>query len=300
MEELRGRIIIIPSNTPSNTSAKNTSNFKINLEKPLEINSDLWEIALLEINYPHSWGDEIPASECIYQTGSLSDYAWRLSSYKDYKDVDSHKQEDLYKIKWNSCSGPSEKTYYESIQNLIDALNLWKPKNFKGKFVLVTKGSNKNNPPRVQIYLKKYDVIFMKEFLSQILGFQSNILYDTDGVLMNEDFIITATNLPDPRISIYNMFVYCNLVEESFVGNNMVKLLRTVPLNPKEHGEYVTRVFHPLRYLRLSSSFFQNIEIFLTDDIGNPIRFKWGKVIVHLHLRPRKYSSISNGETKNY
>lgn len=85
-----------------------------------------------------------------------------------------------------------------------------------------------------------------------------------------------------------NIYVYSDLVSETFVGNQYVPLLRTVPVNKENQDKYVTVSFQALRYLPLSRNFIEQIEIKLADEYGQNIRFEWGKVAITLHLRQRK------------
>jgi len=281
MEEQTSRFIIIPSNTPTvdRNKPNKTSHFKIQLEKPLEIDVNKWEIALLEINYPHSWGEVINAKDCIYYIGTTkTTYDYRKENFSEYRMM-------LDKTTWIDCNKITIDKYY-SIKDMIRFLNEAKPNVFKGEFSLGIKDG------KVHLYLNEYEVIKMNQHLSDLLGFEWTKYSYLDGTRMHEGqdnyddyYMIVAERKPDKRAGMYNMFIYCNLVNEMLVGNKMVKLLRTVAVDPKLAGEYVTQVFHPLRYMKLSSSFFQEIEILITDDLGELVKFLWGKCIIHLHLR---------------
>ena len=65
----------------------------------------------------------------------------------------------------------------------------------------------------------------------------------------------------------------------------LVKLLRTVPVNPEENGKYNSQTFQNLRYLPFSGSLFEHVEIMIADDVGDQIRFEWGNVIGMLHVQ---------------
>lgn len=294
--EESSRFIIIPSNTPSNTSStpNKTSHFKVQLEKPLEIDAEQWEVALLEINYPYSWGEVINSKDCIYRIGTLENNERIREHWENYKYLDKWEKYKYFDSQfwgftgWNACNKVIVNVYY-SIKEMLAFLNDARPNGFKGDFSI---GSEE----LVLLRLKTNDIIEMKSYLAELLGFDRTVYSYLDGDQVgegNDTYMVTAERKPDKRAGMYNMFIYCNLVNEMLVGNRMVKLLRTLAVNPNQAGEYVTQVFHPLRYMKLSSSFFQEIEILITDDLGEPVKFLWGKCIVHLHLRRKKSTKIT-------
>ncbi len=268
-----GRFLVLPSNTPSIIEGQNkTSHFVIQLEKPWEFGNEAWEVSLLEINYPHSWEEDVPRSKCSYRLGLESIVGG------------AH-------IQWGPCSEALSKRENiskepsDGLRSLLKRLNDNRPERpVVGQFN-IKKG-------KTIIQLRSSSHIKMSRILAETLGFQKKEYSYADGTRNEGEHIytITAEHRPDLKANMYNIFVYCNLVKESLVGDRMVKLLRTVPVDPhQDRGKYITRTFNPLRYIELSSSFFQNIEILLTDDLGDPVRFEWGKVIIHLHLRKRKH-----------
>lgn len=104
-----------------------------------------------------------------------------------------------------------------------------------------------------------------------------------------EDFVrIVAETVGDITISNYNIFVYSNLVRETLVGDQEVRLLRTVPLDESNNSKTVCNSFTKLRYHPITASVFEHVDIQLTDDTGQQLKFKRGKVIVTLHIRYRK------------
>ena len=111
------------------------------------------------------------------------------------------------------------------------------------------------------VELRKKETIHFHEHLAQLLGFDywricgryscditcydlvsSNV--DNANDLMDDTlYDIRAKQKPDFRITGYNLFLFCNLVTETFVGDRLVKLLRTVSVNPEENGKYISRTF---------------------------------------------------------
>lgn len=101
-------------------------------------------------------------------------------------------------------------------------------------------------------------------------------------------YSVTAVRGPDMRLTCYNIFIYSNLVRETLVGNVMVPILRAVPVDKEMDGKYVGLSFDRLHYRPIAGNFFEYIDIKLTNDMGENLKFTWGKVVVTISLRKRK------------
>ena len=83
---------------------------------------------------------------------------------------------------------------------------------------------------------------------------------------------------------LHNLFIYCDLLEHVNVGDTLAPLLRTVAVSGAV-GESVTRVFSPPRYIPMRRTNFESIEIDIKDDLGEPVAFEGGRVVVTVHCR---------------
>ena len=260
--------ITLPSNVPQLDGAQlNTpSHYKTPLPKPLELSPTEHEVALAAINYPHSWIKALSSSKCSYvyhKTGNNS-------------------------ITTTTVNYKGRKKELKTLEEVVEKLNEIRPSTFKGSFHITTKRY-------VSVQLRKGDSIGFRQDLSSLLGFEFPLQDYEQGTVINPKapdqnkiYKIIAQRKPDLQMSKYNLFIYTNLVKHSLVGDRMVPLLGTVPINPDMEGKHVSESFQILRYVPLASNFFQNIEIQITDDFGDPIDFTFGKVIVTLHLRRKK------------
>ena len=215
---------------------------------------------------------EIP-SFVVCKTGSIEDNPWSLDP-NDRLDSDVEGQD-------------YSRTEYTNLTTLVEFLNKGRPEEMGGRFKITSDGY-------VTIGLRKREKILLRDYLAEVLGFQSTMYCGNgtpcsptvvDDMLDDQYYDIRAESKPDLRIAGYNLFVCSNLVKETLVGNRQVKLLRTVPVFPQDAGKYVSRTFQTLRYIPFSSSFFEDVEIVITDDIGDQIEFEWGKVMVTIHAR---------------
>ena len=95
-------------------------------------------------------------------------------------------------------------------------------------------------------------------------------------------FIKVRKSSESPYVSylldIASIFVYCNIVQPQIVGNTSVPLLRTIAISGKS-GDVITKTFNNIQYVAVQTKSFENIEIFLRTDTGDPVPFEPGKVI---------------------
>ena len=80
-----------------------------------------------------------------------------------------------------------------------------------------------------------------------------------------------------------SIFVYCDSVQPQVVGDANVPLLRTVPIEGKM-DDVVTRTYTNMQYIKFQRKSFEEVEILLRDDTGNPVPFERGKVLATLHF----------------
>jgi hypothetical protein len=266
--------ITLPSNVKSVSSEPNKiGHYHTTLPKPLQFSpSTKWEVALVEICYPFSWDN-------VHTDLRVINYKRPLPS------------SDL-RVELGTSQKKIPQAYYSNLQDLIEAINDVKPRWFKGTFQL--------RDDIVELALADSQSITLHPQLSAILGFKTNhwvqgehplLLpppkgWSTSSEVENLD-IIKASYKGDIRVNMYNMFVYSNIVKETLVGDSFVPLLRTVPLD-NEIGNYVHKSFETPHYIPLNTQFIPSIEIKLTDDTGECVRFDRGKVIVKLHFRKHR------------
>jgi hypothetical protein len=85
---------------------------------------------------------------------------------------------------------------------------------------------------------------------------------------------------------LHGLYVYCDVVEHVCVGDTAAPLLRIVDAGDgAANGENITRMFNTPRYIPMRKTAFDSIEIDIRDDIGEPISFEGGKLVVVVHCR---------------
>ena len=274
--------IVIPSNTPSFTDTPNyASNFKIQLPKSLELDKSKWEVALVQINFPISWH-------------VVSGRKYYVNFYREPFHTHEAVEQKSRRI---------PKGNYYLIQDLIDALNDLKDDEIKSFFKMTKTG-------KASLVLAPFEYVSLSPSLASLLGFSNVQKADKSNIpkslCNNQDFffrhnqinplaneytpnqIFTALDYSSLNGSVYNIYVYCNIVEPTLVGNDYVPLIDTIGIGDMG-SKYVSLKYETPHYLKLLTGHIQNIEIQLCDDTGESLRFKWGRVVVKLHFRKRKW-----------
>jgi len=101
--------------------------------------------------------------------------------------------------------------------------------------------------------------------------------------------LYTAERVCDLQRGFYSLFVYCDLVEPTVLGDTKVPLLRTVNISGKENLT-VGRVYQNVQYIPVHRKQFDTIELDIRDDTGRKVPFERGKVVITLHFRLKKPS----------
>ncbi len=268
--------LTLPSNT--NTESE-TSNFTVRLPRKLDLNGK-WEVALVEIQYPHSWNNIRPSQteNCIEVT-----FANKLT------------------IQIHVPVG-----YYGTIHELLSAIEYGKQK--AGD--TITSVIKQRKPSKAKKFRKKLhvghakDVVFgfqlrfdetlkrvaCKLFpakivsikfsprLQYMLGFESPTIRKSKQL---------AAFQPDLRGGFYSLYVYCNLVEPQIVGNVIAPLLRNVHIEGV-HGDIVEKLYQSPHYVPVIAKEIDRIEIDIKDDKNQSVNFQFGKTVTKLHFRKKK------------
>ena len=138
-----------------------------------------------------------------------------------------------------------------------------------GKITISINGRVKNDIP---IYWK------FDEYLHLLLGFQEN---ETSRV-KNAKYPIDIFG------NISELYIYTNIIRESFVGNKKAQLLRVIPVDKPTDKKIIINKsisFNPILFYPLRSTTFDLIEIQIRDSTGNLIKFESGKVIITLMFK---------------
>ena len=95
---------------------------------------------------------------------------------------------------------------------------------------------------------------------------------------------ITGKYTADAFSHLHTMYVYSNIVTPQIVGDALVPLLRTVHVHG-QHNEHIRVEFNHLQYVPLKIRNFRTVEINIFNNIGEPMPFHSGEVVVVLGFR---------------
>jgi hypothetical protein len=85
---------------------------------------------------------------------------------------------------------------------------------------------------------------------------------------------------------ISNFYVYSDIVDYQFVGNEQAPLLRVIPTGDLVKGlNFTSKIFDTPHYIPVASIYLDMIEIDIRNHLGLPIYFTSGEVVVKLHFR---------------
>lgn len=279
--------LCLPSNvTDYNVLATNkTATYITQLERRYSLEGD-WEIALQKISYTVSWynvqkDQKIKFFKC--GEGKI-DYmnvfvTLRAGYYQSIEELVDYLNESLRKPQYENISFDSSK-----VTSLIFPRIEFKP--WSG-LIFIYSGRFNN----------KYIFMDIPEELINILGFEKNFLKEKlkfyskhVNILFNElkQIKMPASQPVDLHQNLRVFYVYCDLVKPSPVGNKLVPFLRDITTNTdSSYGKQVeVKDENPIYYPVLHNEF-STVEINICDELGNPMPFQFGRVVVSLHLRKK-------------
>jgi hypothetical protein len=285
--------LTLPSNTtgfPGNTPAK----YGVRLPNPVELTGE-WEMALVEIQYPHSW-DNINDKPTEYSRLTQNSFFLYLKPLPQQK----HGLLVRYEIPVGT---------YDTIDGLVEALNIslatWEftaPEllKYNSKKMYLEEIHELSEAYRVVVEEKGAPAMF--EYLEKNRRIELTCQQLTSSILMSSllQYVLGVTGdrwvpfeagdkivakyPPDLTAGFNTLFVYCNLIEPQVVGNSLVPILRTVTIEGK-HGDFINKIFLSPHYAKLRTKTFDTVEIAIKTDTDQEVQFNFGKVIVKLHLR---------------
>lgn len=251
----------LPSNTVFEGKKNTTSQFRVRLPEEISLGSEDWEVALVELQYPHTWnnlgdGDE-NALTVTANDGTTVKIEIHHGHYNTIEDLLAVLQKSLETVQMPVNDKKTTSAGCRSFKFVMDFLN---------KHVLFR-----------CVQPGKLRFVRLSKKLQYLMGFDQHEFTSTTP-------FVRAKYPPDLRGGIDTLFVYCDLVSPQIIGNTKEKLLRVVPVSGF-YGEIVDKVFHSPHYVPVLKKKFSTIEMTIYTDQNEPILFQFGKSLVKLHFR---------------
>ena len=276
--------ITLPSNSsleyfPDNTLAKYTTK----LHRRIVLDSDHWEVALAEIQYP-----------TLFETVSESKEMWIQYSQR----VKLEKGADSYEMKkFILPQGIYDKE--ESVGKILTrglkVFRVYFDRNIN-RFVMVYDSKDvgsilmSNSMGRLLGYFMKNNEQFTLDVeVSKFLISANQLNHKSDDLLgLIHDTTMMAEAPYPPQLtqsSPTHMYVYTDIIEPNLVGDCVAPLLRIIKIQKQIADPDVSASFSNPYYLPVMKREFDTIEIHLRSDEGQLIPFVSGKLNLRLHFR---------------
>jgi hypothetical protein len=163
---------------------------------------------------------------------------------------------------------------YEDVQAVVDAVQKQLQTLCVNEAIIV-RWDKVRMKTEVQIRQDNTELLITPS-LRDILGFDA--LHFTKGLTIGQ-------NHADIDTGMTAIYVYSDIVQNQFVGDTLVPLLRVVPIRGADKNVYRGEEFLHPRYLPTKRETTSVMEFNLRTDAGKVISFKTGKVVLTLHFR---------------
>ena len=237
----------LPSNSSLDKFPNNTlTEYWVCLPQTVSLTGD-WEVALTEIQYPHSWNNVQENFENRF--------------YLRNQELDGM---------WEALIVPPG--HYSSVADVITKINEVVSSNgrFKDEVQLSFDTLNR----KVTVHLQNEVEVYFSD-IGQMLGFlPKEVISKTS----------TADREADLDHGFHDLYVYCDIIQPQYVGDALVPLLRIVPVEGKD-GERISKSFIRPQYVPVSRKQFESIEVNIKRDTGETVPFEFGRVLLTLHFR---------------
>ena len=273
--------LTLPSNSSEQYFPNNTlTDFTTKLASTIELTSE-WEVGLAEIMFPRSW-------YTIPKNGLYIDVDTEKCLVKPMTRKSAIPIGQIVTVSTRVVRLFINGGFYHSMEELVNQMNSAgiRAFNFAREYV-----DESISPPtfyyramarRLYITLPAGMSIKFPPLLESILGLSPEQIQICNTEQENVTF--RGDLSCDLQAGIHALYVYCDLLQFTFVGDIKAPLLRVVN-SGGEAGDVVTRYYERPRYIPLQKKNFDSIQIIIRDDLGKKIQFEAGKVLLMLYFR---------------
>ena len=261
--------LTLPSDSSMDIYGDNKiSSFCVSLSNPLELDSNLWEVGIVELIYPNLFVNIRQGRNSIEET-----------RYRNAREI----RREIKLV-------PG---YYSNVQKIVDHLNTTLKHSKSPDDYLY--GANSENDDGVVDNIFEYNEIlqktvvnmhhgcsikFGKSDIAKILGFTPNKV-----LIANKGTISEFPSLIKNGLNL--LYIYSDIAKPHAVGDSNAPLLRVVPLRG-EYGEHISHKFERPMFFPISKNNIDNIKLDLRSENGDLFPFLAGKVVVTLIFRRKK------------
>lgn len=267
--------VTLVSNVINNNFNNSISNFVTQLPSVLTLDSS-WRVGLSEIHFTNSW--------CNLRTNNrvlLHDDFQKTSN--SFTAINAGRYEDVEAL-LDEIRAKTQQTANLDVQRLPDLRVNYNTRRITMRLGATTEGDHVRYhfDPELAEMLGVSDG-FSSSFAHTIVTLDDTV--DVNPPISADDTFIAKRSY-DLTGGIHSLFVYCDIVDYSIVGNTRAQLLRMahIPAESK-FGDSIVDRFESPHYLPLSTKEISSIEIDIKDDTNTPISFEFGRVKLVLHFK---------------
>ena len=306
--KMKKHTINLPSNTPNSFYENTMNHFFVPLREPLLLDGH-WEAGIKMISYTRSFTS---ISECVLYCLVISNDESVITDLGDRV---------IERVKLpEHCVGFSHAAICDFRDDESSLIRFNKNDNSEDPQTLVMNLDTKyetlvgfEHHPEISLkdgYLtlrpgmlskmdKKKKVIVLPHIpdsrLRQQLGLTDNFFNETNCSVLKEiselredETEISSTFRGTHPVMLeninYNLYVYCDFMRHSVVGNTCAPLLGVIEIPKTSFGDQVSRSFPSPVYYPVAKEEIREVEIEIRFDDGTPVNFDFGKCVITIEL----------------
>jgi hypothetical protein len=274
-----------PESTVPLTSRNTQSYFRVQLPHRISLDNGDWDVALCELIYTHSWYN-IDKSDGEGRYIAFYEPATKKLTVCDVEPGHYGTPEELATAVNLCTSRVCDQLGIAPVMQLsYDSLT-------KRMVMNVAQQQHQQQQPANSTGPTTTTVVSVGEKLRYMLGFDADDLKRVRAQRPGDAAISVKARYPvDLRGGFAALYLYCDVVSNQVVGHVTAPLLRVVAVQG-HHDDIISTVFTNPHYLPVVKKEIDSIEKSTKDDQDNHVKFLYGKTIVKLHFRRRKYSLL--------
>lgn len=247
--------LTLPSNSSKSIFPENKLNsYKVKLPRLLPISQGKWEVGLSEIQFPKSWYNLTDAWMRVRTSQSSVPFCIPLKNgfYNNIGELLDHMREKL----------SADVRFPDKIRLTFDSIS--------NRVILHILVNSDKTPISISF----------SQNLINILGFAKS---KSEGDFFSQGVFVDGP--ADINEGFSALYVYTDVVENQFVGDYMVPLLKVVAFDNESKKRNVSVSFNRVQYLAVLDRRTDSIEVNIRRDNGESVPFQDGEVVITLHFR---------------
>ena len=140
---------------------------------------------------------------------------------------------------------------------------------------------------RIYLFLPENVVLTFFDNVNETFGFSET---QYRGQAKTKRLVIKSTPVRHYLSDISNFYIYSDIVEYQFVGNEQAPLLRIVSTGEANSNlNFTSKIFDSPHYIPVARNNIDTIDIDIRNHLGDPIYFTSGEVVVKLHFKRKSF-----------